>query len=181
MKHLRSAAVMLIMLAPFVLASAGEATTYEWTDDAGVVHFTDDQGNIPAKFQKKVKELNIGSDENVISPAAPAPQNTPPEASSPSREADLYGGFGERYWRARFATLRGEIKSLEDSLPAKKDDFDKLRHKRVVYGRTSDRVALEKAAQTLAQTEERLKELQEALKTLDNEASQAKVPSEWRQ
>jgi uncharacterized protein DUF4124 len=181
MKYLRSAAAMLIMLAPFVLTQAGETATYEWTDDAGVVHFTDDKGNIPQKFLKKVKELNTGSDENVQAPAAPAPQSTPPEASSPARGATLYGGYGERYWRTRFATLRGEIKSLEDSLPAMQNDLDKLRRKRVVYGRASDRVAVEKAAQAIAKNEERLKELQEQLKNLDNEASQADVPSEWRQ
>jgi hypothetical protein len=182
MKHLKSAVVMLIILAPFVLAPAGEAATYEWTDDAGVVHFTDDQGNIPAKFLKKVKELNTGSDEDVKTPPVPAPQSTPPEASSPSnRKVMLYGGYGERHWRLRFATLRGEIKSLEESLPAMKNDLDKLRHKRVVYGRASDRVAVEKAAQAIAQNEERLNQLQEQLKTLDNEASQVDVPSEWRQ
>ena len=181
MKHLKSAAVMLIILAPFVLTPAGEAATYEWTDDAGVVHFTDDQGNIPQKYLKKVKELNTGSDENMTSPAAPAPQSTPPEASSPARGAKLYGGYGERQWRLRFITLRGEIKTLEESLPAMKDDLDKLRRKRVVYGRASDRVAVEKAAQAIARNEERLKELQEQLKTLDSEASQADVPSEWRQ
>ena len=62
-----------------------------------------------------------------------------------------------------------------------KDDLDKLRRKRVVYGRASDRVAVEKAAEAIAKNEERLNQLQEQLKTLDNEASQADVPSEWRQ
>jgi len=181
MKYLKSAVVMFIILAPFVLTPAGEATTYEWTDDAGVVHFTDDKGNIPQKYLKKVKELNTGSDENVQSPAAPAPQSTPPEASSPARGAMLYGGYGERYWRSKFASLRGEIKTLEDSLPAMKDDLNKLSRKRVVYGRASDRVAREKAAQEIVKIEDRIKVLQEELKTLDSEASQADVPPEWRQ
>lgn len=180
MRYLKSAVVMVIILAPFLLTPAGETATYEWTDDAGVVHFTDDKGNIPQKFLKKVKELNTGSDENVQSPAAPASQETPSSASSPDRGVTLPGGKDEGYWRARFASLRKEIKTLEGSLSAMKNDLDKLRRKRVVYGRASDRVAVEKAAQLITRDEERLKELQEALKTLDNEASQADVPSEWR-
>jgi hypothetical protein len=30
---------------------------YKWTDENGVLHFTDDKGNIPAKFRKNTKEL----------------------------------------------------------------------------------------------------------------------------
>jgi len=172
---------MLMVLAPFVLAPAGEAATYEWTDDAGVVHFTDDQGNIPQKYLKKVKELNTGSDEDVKTRAAPAPQSSPPEASSPEGGAKLYGGNDERYWRSRFASLRGEIKSLEDSLPSMKDELAKLSRKRVVYGRARDRIAHEKLFQEIGRTEDRINVLQEELKTLDNAASQADVPPEWRQ
>ena len=182
MKHLKSAVVIFIMLAPFVLTPAGESATYEWVDDAGVVHFTDDQGKIPAKYLKRVKELNSGSHEDVKPPAAaPVPQAAPPSASSPERRVVKPGGHGEGYWRSKFAFLRGEIKKLELSLPAMKEELNKLNRKKVVYGRASDRVAREKAAQTVTQAEERIKVLQEELKTLDYEASQADVPPEWRQ
>jgi uncharacterized protein DUF4124 len=181
MKHLKSAVAMLIMLAPFVLTQAGETATYEWVDDAGVVHLTDDRGKIPAKFQKRVKELNFGSDEDVKSPAAPVRESAPPEASSPDRGVPLYGGHGKGYWQARFAALRKEIKTLEEPLPAMKEELLALNRKRVVYGRASDRIAREKAVQTIAQTEERIRALQAELKALDNEASQADVPPEWRQ
>jgi len=182
MKHLKFAVVMLIMLAPFVLTLAGETATYEWVDDGGVVHFTDDKGNIPAKYLKKVKELNSGSDESLKSPtAAPVPQSTPPEASSTDRRVIRYGGNGEGYWRSRFASLRGEIKILEESLPSMKEELGKLSRKRVVYGRAGDRVARENLARAIARTEDRVKVLQEELKILDNEASQADVPPEWRQ
>jgi len=182
MKHLKFAVVMLIMLVPFVLTLAGETATYEWVDDAGVVHFTDDKGTIPAKYLKKVKELNSGSDEYVKPPAAPAPQSTPPEASSPrDSKVMIYGGYSERSWRSRFASLRGEIQSLEKALPSMKEELGKLSRKRVVYGRASDRVAREKLFQEIGRTENRIKVLQEELKILDNEASQADVPPEWRQ
>lgn len=180
MNNLKSAVAMLITLAPFVVAPAGEAATYEWVDDAGVVHFTDDQGRIPAKYLKRAKELNSGSHEDVKSPAAPVPQAAPSPAFSPERKVVKPGGYREGYWRSKFASLRGEIKKLEESLPAMKEELNKLNRKKIVYGRASDRVARGKAAQAVTEAEERIKLLQEELKTLEYEASQADVPSEWR-
>jgi hypothetical protein len=174
MKHFRTAAVTLAFLVPLVMVRGGEAATYEWTDDGGVVHFTDDQEKIPAKFRKRVKELNIGNDQNVISPAAPAQGNTPSSVSPPASPS-------EGSWRLRFANLRKEIKSLEDSLPAMKDQELALNRKRILYGRTSDRIARNNMVESIAKVEERIKALQEELKSLNKEASDAGVPPEWRQ
>jgi hypothetical protein len=182
MKHLKPALVMVIILASFVLTRLGETATYEWSDDAGVVHFTDDKGTIPGKFLKRVKELNIDINDNVKPPAAaPAPKSAPPEAAPAARGTKVYGGHGEGYWRSRFADLRKEIKGLEESLPEMKEQEIALNRKRIIYGRASDRVARENLVQSKARVEERIKVLQEALKALDNEASQADVPLEWRQ
>jgi hypothetical protein len=144
MKHVATAAAILIVLSPFVLARVGEAVTYEWTDEAGVVHFTDDKDKIPAKFLKRVKELNIGSDQNVISPSAPAQENTP-LAAPPEKKGTI---LSEGYWRSKFTNLRRDIKALEDSLPAMKEQEAVLSRKRIIYGRTSDRIARENMVQS---------------------------------
>jgi hypothetical protein len=176
MKHFRTSAVILALLAPLVMVRGGEAATYEWTDDGGVVHFTDDQDKIPAKFRKRVKELNIGSDQNVISPAVPAAESSPPPVP-PERKITL----SEGYWRSKFTNLRKEIKAQEESLSAMKEQELVLNRKRIVYGRTSDRIARNNMVESIAKVEERIRALQEELKTLDKEASDAGVPSEWRQ
>ena len=49
--------VLLLLLYPL----SAVAVTYEWTDEKGTVNFTEDLGNVPKKYRKKVKVL--GADE----------------------------------------------------------------------------------------------------------------------
>jgi hypothetical protein len=182
MKHFKSAAAIMIILAPFVLPLAGEATIYEWVDDSGVVHFTDSQGKVPSKFIKRVKKQDSGKDGEVKPPDTPAPESSTPSAPEPVvSDVILYGGYDENYWRSSFVTLRGEIKTLEDGLSEKRENLNQLRRKRVNHSRAMDRVERENQTQEIGREEAKLKELQEKLKALDAEASQADVPSEWRQ
>ena len=48
---------VLIISACLLLISTGitRAETYNWTDEHGVIHFTDSPESIPAKFRKQVK------------------------------------------------------------------------------------------------------------------------------
>ena len=176
MEHFKRAVVLLIVMVPFVLTLAGEATTYEWVDDGGVVHFTDNSDNIPAKFRKRVKELDSGRSGEVKAPAAPAQEST-----TSSQEGSAGGGHGVRYWQSSYSSLRAEIKSLEDGLASKREKLNQLRRKRIIYGRTSDRVAYNDMDQEISRDETVLKGLQEKLKALDAEADNAAVPREWRQ
>lgn len=46
-----------VMVSFLVICSAAtaEALTYQWTDDQGVIGFTDDKGNIPAKYRNRIR------------------------------------------------------------------------------------------------------------------------------
>ena len=87
---------------PFV---AGGQETYQWVDEKGTVHFTDDVGKIPEKYQDQVKKK-----ESPREPA-PAPTPTPPSSSRPPvgkplpppqatgvEKKDILGR-GEDWWR----------------------------------------------------------------------------------
>jgi hypothetical protein len=50
--------VVLLLLYPL----SASAVTYEWTDQAGTVNFTEDLGKVPKKYRKKVKVL--GAEES---------------------------------------------------------------------------------------------------------------------
>lgn len=58
----RIAIVMLLILCSVMYANAD---TYTWTDDRGVVNFTDDPGLIPAKYRGKSKK---GEDITIRNP-----------------------------------------------------------------------------------------------------------------
>jgi len=158
----------------------GQAAFYQWLDAQGVTHFTDNPERIPAKYRSHVKELQLADE-----PAqAPAPQTQAPAqvaAPRPVPHAVEYGGHGEGWWRSRYASLRQELKGLEDGLAGKQARLSELRRKRVVYMRAQDREAVNSMQAEISTGELRISELQKDLADLERRATEAGVPSEWRQ
>ncbi len=65
---------------PFV---AGGQEIYQWVDEKGTVHFTDDVGQIPEKYQDQVKEKKTPEE-----PApSPSPSIRPPQSKAPPEPA----------------------------------------------------------------------------------------------
>jgi hypothetical protein len=78
---------------------AGGQETYQWVDEKGTVHFTDDVGKIPEKYQDQVKKKK--------SPDEPTPSSSiksPTDKARPAPDAagvekkDILGR-GEDWWR----------------------------------------------------------------------------------
>ncbi|MBJ6800379.1 DUF4124 domain-containing protein [Geomonas propionica] len=106
--------------------------TYQWRDDAGTVHFTDDSDRIPGKYLKRAQEVDAAS---AAKPAANAPKQEAPVAAPAARRAaapepgDPNGAQRER--------LRGELARIRGGLVGKKQELQKLHHKwMVLKGRT---------------------------------------------
>jgi len=157
--------------------SLAQGDTYRWVDDAGVVHFTDDQDRIPSRYLKRVQEIpaeptSLGRDNSQESLTEFRPQ---PESAS-----ILPGGLSEQAWRSRFLTIRTEMETLRDGLIKKREALEQLRRKRVIYQRSRDRFAYNRQMDEIERDEGRVKELEAQLNALDNEASRAGVPLEWR-
>ncbi len=167
----------LLLLLMVLLAGAGQAANYEWVDAGGVVHFTDDPGNIPEKYRDKAKKLENGI-QNIVSEPAPPPTVTP---ITGGMTEGANAGHDEQWWRSRFAELRNEIKGVREGLPQKKEKLDALHRKRVIFQRGSDRVAYNDLAKEIVADETHLQELEEQLAALDQQAAKAGVPLEWRQ
>ena len=126
----------LIKLALFfaaTLPSLASATTYQWRDDAGVLHFTDDSDRIPERYLKRVTET--GSPE-AGKEAAPAQKKqeapAPPEASGSAAKTVAQPAASNRR-----AKLEEELKPLKEALPLKKEELARLQHRWMVSkGRT---------------------------------------------
>lgn len=178
MKKLLPALILTVLL----FDVAAQAATYEWLDEKGVVHFTDDPDRIPAKYLKRVKERDSVKGEATKPALPPAAESAAPAVSADnSGDGRLYGGYGEDWWRSGFASLRAEIKSLEDGLTVKRENLNVARRKRVIYQRGSDRVSFNDLNDEIKRDEAKIKELREKLNALDVEASRVGVPLEWRQ
>lgn len=117
----------LIAVALLAVLPGGRAfgETYRWVDERGIIHFTDNPENIPAKYLKRVQQLpSVTGMPQAPPPSAP---ETAAEPAAPARPAELrYGGMTESEWREKFTSLRQEMKALEDGLPAKRDELNAL-------------------------------------------------------
>ena len=172
---MKTASLVLLLLLP-LLAWRAHAAVFEWIDDAGVVHFTDDSKNIPAKYRKKTRVLELPE-------AAPAGSGGQPQRAEPQRSpsrAAFPGGHSEEWWRQRFAALRGEVKTLQDGLQTKQAKLVELRRTRTIYQRGRDREAINALEAEMAADEKRIADLLKQLDAVDQEATRQAVPGEWR-
>jgi hypothetical protein len=155
------------------------AEIFEWIDDQGVVHFTDDLDKVPAKFRKK---MQIKTPAAGGSGDAAVEKLQPPVivVSPPKIKELLYGGHNEQWWRSRITAAQEEIKKSQDLLEVKKQSLDELHRKRVIFQKPSDRVAYFALADEVSGDEEKIKTLQAQFAVLLAEADTVGVPQEWR-
>ena len=154
---------------------------YQWTDEKGVISFTDDADRIPAKYRKKARK--VVSDPVSSAPATvPSPTPASPESAQPSisRESHLYGGHGEDWWRGRFRESREKLQAIQDALPAKRTQLEQVARQRTIYTRTRDRLAYNTLKTEIEQDETTIVSLQKQLEDLEQQASTAGVPFDWR-
>lgn len=169
----------VLLAAVFCVSIAAYADTYKWVDDKGVVNFTDNPVNVPKKYQNKVKVIKSGETAQGSEAAVPPP--APSTQAEPAAQSGLYGGHDEPWWRARYAGLRGEIKAIQDALPAKRDELVELRRELAVRTYARNREAYQAKLTEIQQDEERISQLTAQLAELDAEAARAGVPFPWRQ
>ncbi|MDD2320669.1 MAG: DUF4124 domain-containing protein [Geobacteraceae bacterium] len=177
--------VVVLLLLVMGSSIAVYADVYQWVDDKGVVNFTDNLENIPKKYQKKVKvQLSDDSGQEAASPV-PAPPAEPgasaPQPLEQPAQQKLYDGHDERWWRAQYGALRGEVARLQASLPVKRAELEQLRRKLVIYTFTRNRIAYQDKLAEVQRDEERINALTEQLTALDTQAAIAGVPFDWRQ
>jgi hypothetical protein len=75
--------VFAVMALVIWFAGDAAATTWRWTDERGVVHFSDNYDNIPSRYREKVR-VESESTPSVIPRGEVAAQ--PPHESAPSAE-----------------------------------------------------------------------------------------------
>lgn len=163
--------LLIAMLLLYPLPSL--ATTYEWTDQSGTVHFTEDLGTVPKKYRKKAKV--VGEEENVAPqpPAASEPVAEKPKLQESQKGKKVYGGKDEGAWRKEFATVKRDIQGSGASL-------------RELQARMADTSNMSRSEYLVIQNSIkhegiRLQGLQKKLQQLEQEADEAGVPKEMRE
>ncbi len=110
-----------------LLPSPASADIYQWTDEGGGLHFTDDISNIPAKHRKKAREIQKTPPEDgrpslstIRAPSTPPGPTPAPESSSvgqavdqPSIEADDTAAQAEKL-RAKIDAKERFIRTVDE-------------------------------------------------------------------
>jgi hypothetical protein len=150
------------------------AETYEWTDQQGTVHFTEDRGSIPKKYRKKAKVVGDDSTPEVTISNEPAKGAAKAESKGDEGEKSkkLYGGKDEAAWRTAFRNADYEVQSIETELAT-------------LQGRLNDTSKMSRSEylsvqNTIKHTEIRLQEARQKLEALQSSANRAGVPPEYR-
>jgi Domain of unknown function (DUF4124) len=118
---------MVLACSLLMIGNAAWATVYEWTDSQGIVHLTDDADKVPAGYRGSVKkrEVDPTGDLNVIPSAK--------DVVTPRETKDtLYGDHDATWWRTKFAAMRQELEGLQENLPEKKTELEKLHRQYVI-------------------------------------------------
>jgi hypothetical protein len=172
------------LLTFFFFSIPAVAAMYEWTDDKGVVNFTDNPDSIPAKYRNKAKKRpSIKAEPSESVPVQTRqPVETPSSVKPMPQSANevLYGGHDEEWWRSRYGGLHDELKAIQDGLPGKREDLSAARRKFTVYQYPQYRKAYYDLMAEIENDESRINELNNQLETLDTEAARAGVPLDWR-
>lgn len=173
--------VCIVMLVGMVAATAC-AETYTWEDSSGTIHFTEDISRVPKKYRKNVRvrgdmgaavaeEPLVEQSTEAAAPGDAAPPAKEPAAASEKKE-ELYGGKPGKSWKMEFDTLRAEISATDDQVA----ELDSR------LGDTSNMSRIEYL--TIRNTIKNLKfrrgELENKIKALNEQASKAGVPGQYR-
>jgi len=139
MKRIMLFILVAITILPFV---AGGQETYQWVDEKGTVHFTDDIGQVPEKYQDQVKEKKTPKEPAPSpSPAPSSPIKSPRDKARPAPDAadaekkDILGR-GEEWWRDQASEWKQKlIKAQKDyeaaqaALKAKDKELEEAKFK----------------------------------------------------
>lgn len=172
MKSIMRTFLMLSFLLPAQLYAA----FYQWTDAAGVVHMTDDADKVPQQYRGKASQIEVPDAPRA--PASPPATQAAPLRPPPAKTTEP-GGHGERWWRDRFASLRAELKTLQDARKQKEQQLLELQRKRTIFQRAKDRAAVNAMQAGVASDEARIGEVLNKITALELAAARAGVPAEW--
>lgn len=116
--------ICILCISMVLIALPVIAETYTWEDDQGTVNFTEELGNVPKKYRKKVKILGedeVAPPEANVGEGKPAVKGKTEEAREPKEQAPavqqaVYGGKDAKAWQLEFRTLDADVKGAEKQL-----------------------------------------------------------------
>jgi hypothetical protein len=168
---------------------SGGAQVYKWKDDKGVVHFTDDPGRIPEKYQGKAQTGPVESPPAPPPQAPSSPQSVPPRtAPTPAAKAgDGYrdsAGRDESYWKDRVDQWKKNLASAQEKEQALRLRYNELTERANSTKNQGEKYQLrQERDQVKVEIDQQRIKIEEAKKmlekTIPEEAGLFKAKPEW--
>ena len=95
----RTALLIFIGLILYGAVSWGQEI-YQWTDEKGILHFTDDMSLVPERYRNQVQKKKVPKEPSPL-PRPPDTTEEKEEISSPVPEQKDTVGRGEEWWRMK--------------------------------------------------------------------------------
>lgn len=167
-----------------------EGAVYEWVDDQGQSHFTDDRGSIPQRYRAKARKLDTPPNTRIRNDA---PATGSGGSDSPDSDGPAYAGITqdepdggapderseEQKWRDEFQSRRQRIAELERKIA---EDRELLQGQALAPRMTPTgfRSQAPEVQERLQRNEQELTRLRQELDDLERRARDDSVPLEWR-
>lgn len=167
-----------------------DGAVYEWVDDQGQSHFTDDRGSIPQRYRAKARKLDTPPNTRIRNDA---PATGSRGADVPDRGSPAYTGIDrdepdggarderteEQKWRDEFQSRRQRIAELEKQIA---DDRALLQGQALAPRMTPTGFHSQapEVEQRVARNEQELARLRQELDDVERRAREESVPLEWR-
>lgn len=149
---------------------------YQWIDDKGIAHVTDNLGKVPTKYRKKVLMLEQ-------SPGEKEPAQTQPRVAEPPRaDESANEGYAKAEWQQRMKDAQVRLADAQ----RRYQELDKKRTEAlgkwggVASGQLEGRMEAEQIAEQMKQVQKEIDDTRNQIDTvIPEEARKAGVPPGW--
>ncbi len=130
MWQMKGVVVATVLLLAWLVGDAA-AATFRWTDEQGVVHFSDNYDNIPSRYREKVR-IEEESTPSVIPrhEVVPPPQESVPPRAEPGKKARAAGGHKPKKHHHRKHEEKGSVVTVSPARRAQNQAEEQIRHDR---------------------------------------------------
>lgn len=170
-------AAFLIMAILFLASTARPSEVWQWVDEQGVVHFTDNPDSVPKKYREQIDHRELPGEREESS-------GTAGEAKGVTEEPRDRYGRGEEYWVKRANEVKEQLNRAQKDYERVRLEYNDLvaqynatrsRAKRRQYQKELE--SLQDQLNRRGEEIDRTKEVLE--KTLPAEAEREGAPVEW--
>jgi hypothetical protein len=159
---------------------------YQWVDEKGTIHFTDDLSLVPERYQNQVqKEKSSKEPSPLLSPQLTTEEEGKKEPKSAPERKDLIGR-GEGWWRAKAKEWNEKLLNAQKNYEAAFADYKK-KEKELEESKFKPKSLQRKLKSEMKDLEEKAndwkKQIEEAKnmleKALPKEAEELKADPDW--